>query len=51
MIELNKIKDCIIDSIQKRMNVVIDDYNNKINSILQTDNLAEIYYLLAEYLH
>ena len=48
MIELNKIKDCIIDSIQKRMNEVIDDYNNKINSISQTNNLAEIYYLLAK---
>lgn len=45
---LNKIKDHIIDSIEKRKNEVIDDYNNKINSILQTDNLAEIYYLLAK---
>lgn len=48
MIELNKIKNYIIDSIQKRKNEVIDDYNNKINSISQTNNLAEIYYLLAE---
>lgn len=45
---LNKIKDHIIDSIEKRKNEVIDDYNNKINSILQTNNLAEIYYLLTE---
>lgn len=45
---LNKIKKCIINSIEKKKDVVIEDYNNKINSISRTNNLAEIYYLLSE---